>query len=200
MPRPIRSSYDPRGRASSAQGHPPAAGAHPSWAGNLYPSQRSVDSYRRDPLQNYYSSSSQTQPGPSSVPPAPSGHQSSPRTWSAPSDHRELPPIPRVTPTPTGYASSYEPGYAYSPSSWREGPVVGPQDYAPVYQLLVQFQGYVSMRESSLLFFGAKWFCPNGLRDLQGIASEFADFAGNLPCGIPMEALFTPDWRLRMAV
>lgn len=56
------------------------------------------------------------------------------------------------------------------------------------------------MADGPLLFFGAKWFLPRGLRDLQGISSENAEYVGNLLCGIPVESISTPDWRLRLAV
>lgn len=69
-----------------------------------------------------------------------------------------------------------------------------------MYPPLAYFQGYASIRESPLLYFAAKRFCSNFPRDLQGIASEHADSGVNLPCGIPMEALSTTNWRLRLAV
>lgn len=56
------------------------------------------------------------------------------------------------------------------------------------------------MCENPGLFFKAKWFCPDGLKDIAGIEAEYADPAGYLPCGITLQAISAPDWQLRIAI
>lgn len=49
------------------------------------------------------------------------------------------------------------------------------------------------MRENPALFFGARWFCPEGTRDIGAIAAEYADPADNDPMAIRLQALYKSD-------
>ena len=49
-------------------------------------------------------------------------------------------------------------------------------------------------------FLQLKWFSSVGIRDLGDIRNNFSDAAGMLPGNLPMQALYTFDWRTRIAV
>lgn len=58
----------------------------------------------------------------------------------------------------------------------------------------------IFMEQAPDLYRSAKWFSPAGVADTAAIEREFSNGRGILPGGVPMQAIRSRDWQLRIAV
>ena len=99
---------------------------------------------------------------------------------------QSLPSVPRLPPVTNPADPAFHPGYHASCVARR-------------YPSLDELQDK-SMRNHASLFASAQWFSSVSIRDLDDIRNTFSDAAGMLPGNLPMQALYTFDWRTRIAV
>lgn len=190
VPLPPHSSAGPRGPFSHQGSVPGTSHLSPNMTAQPF-MPLPTEEPRRDPYRDARGSSFSPSVERPYASLASTGHYQGSRVWTAPADYREL---PASSPIPT--LGVHEPsGLVFTVQSVQlgSGTLCGSYETMFLLSTSLAVAGVLKHTCQSKLFFGAKWFCSNGLRDLQGIAVDYADQAGNLPCGVPIGAFTSKD-------